>query len=208
VLERVDFRTSFEFFWFWTFLSSYLPFCVALPLFLSFAYFYGFPSSKWPSWAFHCVLVFYLCFMGFWIWTSNFVPFVANVLIKGKIKKPSGQLLGLFVMSHWLIEIWIQICDISIGLPFSLFCLDNRVCLSRGVHVTDATWRVATRIMIGIGDLVQRTENGRTCRILDGQTIERSGDTVCDLHRVHGDEEHMFLGWASKPRSTIYQWFD
>jgi hypothetical protein len=32
--------------------------------------------------------------------------------------------------------------------------------------------------------------------------IERSGDIVCGLHRAEGDEEHMFLGLASKPRST------
>jgi hypothetical protein len=35
-----------------------------------------------------------------WIRNSNFVLFVVNVLIKGKIKKPSGQFIGLIVMSH------------------------------------------------------------------------------------------------------------
>jgi hypothetical protein len=33
-----------------------------------------------------------------------------------------------------------------------------------------------------------------TSRVLSGQTIERSGDTVCDLHRAQGDEERGFLG--------------
>jgi hypothetical protein len=33
--------------------------------------------------------------------------------------------------------------------------------------------------------------------------IESSGDVVCVLHHVQGDEEHMFLGPASKPRSTV-----
>jgi hypothetical protein len=42
-----------------------------------------------------------------------------------------------------------------------------------------------------------------TGQVLGGQTIERSGDTVCDLHRAQGDEEHGFLGLASKPRSTV-----
>jgi hypothetical protein len=42
-----------------------------------------------------------------------------------------------------------------------------------------------------------------TCRILGGQTIERSGDVVCDLHRAQGDEEREFLSSASKPKSTV-----
>jgi hypothetical protein len=48
--------------------------------------------------------------------------------------------------------------------------------------------------MTGVGDLVQRTENGRTGRVLGGRAIERSGGTVCDLHRARGDEECRFLG--------------
>jgi hypothetical protein len=42
-----------------------------------------------------------------------------------------------------------------------------------------------------------------TGRLLCGQTIERSGDVMCDLHRTQGDEECMFLGLASKPRSMV-----
>jgi hypothetical protein len=30
---------------------------------------------------------------------------------------------------------------------------------------------------------------------------------VCGLHCAHGDEKRGFLGWASKPRSRVYQWF-
>jgi hypothetical protein len=33
--------------------------------------------------------------------------------------------------------------------------------------------------------------------------IGRSGDAVCSLHRAQGDEECMFLGLASKPRSSV-----
>jgi hypothetical protein len=33
----------------------------------------------------------------------------------------------------------------------------------------------------------------RTCWVLGGRTIERSGDAVCGLHHAQGDEEHMFL---------------
>jgi hypothetical protein len=88
-------------------------------------------------------------------------------------------------------------------LPLSLFHVENHVCLSRGVQVTNATWRAATRIMTGVGDLVQRIGDGHTGWILGGRTIKRSGDTVCSLHRAQGDEERWFLGLASKPRLTV-----
>jgi hypothetical protein len=48
--------------------------------------------------------------------------------------------------------------------------------------------------MAGVGDLVQRIEDGRTSRVLNGRAIERSGDAVCGLHCVHGDEKRRFLG--------------
>jgi hypothetical protein len=66
--------------------------------------------------------------------------------------------------------------------------------LSHGVQVAGAAWHVATRIMVGVGDLVQRTGDGRTGRVLGGRAIERSGGTVCGLHRTCGDDECGFLG--------------
>jgi hypothetical protein len=60
--------------------------------------------------------------------------------------------------------------------------------LSHGVHVAGAAWCAAMRIVAGIGDLVQRTGDGRTA-----QAIERSGGAVCGLHRACGDKEHGFL---------------
>jgi hypothetical protein len=77
---------------------------------------------------------------------------------------------------------------------FSLFHLENRVCLSRGVQVVGAAWCSAMRIMAGVGDLVQRIGDGRTCQILGGRAIERSGGAVCGLHRAHGDKERGFIG--------------
>jgi hypothetical protein len=44
--------------------------------------------------------------------------------------------------------------------------LENRVFLSRGVQVASAEWCAATRIVTGVGDLVQRTGDGRTGRVL------------------------------------------
>jgi hypothetical protein len=66
--------------------------------------------------------------------------------------------------------------------------------LSRGVQVTGVAWHAAMRIVTGVGDLVQRTGDGRTGQVLGGRVIERSGDAVYGLHRVHGDEEPEFLG--------------
>jgi hypothetical protein len=71
-----------------------------------------------------------------------------------------------------------------------LFHLENHVCLSRGVQVAGA----AMRIVAGVEDLVQRTRNGRTGRVLGGQGIKKSGGAVCDMHRARGDDERGFLG--------------
>jgi hypothetical protein len=76
---------------------------------------------------------------------------------------------------------------------YLLFHLENRVCLPRGVQVAGVACRVAMRIVAGVGDLRQRTGNGRTGRVLSGQSIERSGDVMCDLHCTRGDKERMFL---------------
>jgi hypothetical protein len=62
------------------------------------------------------------------------------------------------------------------------------------VQVVGVAWWAMTRIMAGVGNLVQKTEDDRTGQVLGGGTIERSGDAVCGLHREHGDEEHGFLG--------------
>jgi hypothetical protein len=55
-------------------------------------------------------------------------------------------------------------------------------------------WRAAMRIVVGVGDLVQRTADGRTGRVLGDRMIERSGDAVCGLHRARDDKEHEFHG--------------
>jgi hypothetical protein len=53
-------------------------------------------------------------------------------------------------------------------------------------------------IVVGVGDLLQKTGNGHIGRVLGGQTIESSGDTVCGLHRARVDKEHMFLSLTLK----------
>jgi hypothetical protein len=55
-------------------------------------------------------------------------------------------------------------------------------------------WRVATRTVAGVGDLLQRPGDGRTGRVLSGRVVERWGDAVYGLHLVRGDKECEFLG--------------
>jgi hypothetical protein len=56
------------------------------------------------------------------------------------------------------------------------------------------TWHAVMRIVAGVGDLLQRTRDGRTGQVLSDRAIERSGGTMCDLHHACGDEERVFLG--------------
>jgi hypothetical protein len=72
--------------------------------------------------------------------------------------------------------------------------LKNHICFSHGVQVAGASWWVAMRIVVEVEDLVQRTDDDYMGRVLGGRTIRRSGNTVCDLHRTHEDNEHEFLG--------------
>jgi hypothetical protein len=62
------------------------------------------------------------------------------------------------------------------------------------MQVIGVAWRAAMRIGEGVGDLVQRSKDGRTGQVLSGWMIGRSGDIVCGLHRARGDDEHGFLG--------------
>jgi hypothetical protein len=59
--------------------------------------------------------------------------------------------------------------------------------LSRGVQVAGVAWRAAMRTVAGVGDMVQRTGDGRTGRVLGGPAVERSVGAVCGLHLTLGD---------------------
>jgi hypothetical protein len=59
--------------------------------------------------------------------------------------------------------------------------------LSRDVQEAGVAWRAAMRTVARVGDLVQRTGDGRTGRVLGGRAVERSGDAVCGLHLARGD---------------------
>jgi hypothetical protein len=62
------------------------------------------------------------------------------------------------------------------------------------VQLAGAAWRAAMKIVAGVGDLVQRTEDGHTGRVLGGRAVERSGGAVCGVHLARGDKERRFLG--------------
>jgi hypothetical protein len=76
---------------------------------------------------------------------------------------------------------------VSFCFSFTLVSLENHVCFSRGVQVAGAVWRTAMRAVAGVGDLVQRTGDGRIGRVLGGRAVERSGGAMCGLHLTHGD---------------------
>jgi hypothetical protein len=76
----------------------------------------------------------------------------------------------------------------------SLVRSENRVYLSRGVQEVGAIWRAATRTVARVGDLMQRTGDDHTGRVLGCRAVERSGGAVCGLHLACGDQKRGFLG--------------
>jgi hypothetical protein len=105
--------------------------------------------------------------------------------------------------------------------------MENHVCLSRGVQVACATRLAATRIVAGVGDLVQRTgdSQARVGYSVAGRSRDRlTPCTICTVHvetRSAGffiepqnqgwiswlslKTKVRFLGLASKPRSMVSQ---
>jgi hypothetical protein len=71
--------------------------------------------------------------------------------------------------------------------PFTIVSLENSVFLSRGVQMVGAAWRAVMRTVVRVGDLVQRTGDGRTGRVLSGRAVERLGGAMCGLHLARGD---------------------
>jgi hypothetical protein len=51
----------------------------------------------------------------------------------------------------------------------------------------------ATRIVTGVGDLVQSIRDSHIGRILDSRTIGRSNDAMCSMYHAHRDEKRGFL---------------
>jgi hypothetical protein len=101
-------------------------------------------------------------------------------------------------------------------LPLSLFRVENHVCLSRGVQVAGAAWRAAMRIMVGVGDLVQRTSDGQAQAGYSVAGWLRGRVTLCAVCTMHKEMRSAgFLDWpqnqgrwfvsglASKPHGRV-----
>jgi hypothetical protein len=84
-------------------------------------------------------------------------------------------------------------------LPLFSFCVENHVCLSRGVQVEGAACRAVTRIVAGVGDLVRRAGDGQTQ--VGYSMAGRSGGRVmpCAVCTVH--EEMRSEGFLVKPQN-------
>jgi hypothetical protein len=61
----------------------------------------------------------------------------------------------------------------------------NHVCLSHDMQVAGAAWRVATRIMAGVEDLVQRTGEGQAQVGYSAAGRLRGRVTLCAVCTVH-----------------------
>jgi hypothetical protein len=73
-------------------------------------------------------------------------------------------------------------------LPY-LSYVENRACLSCGVEVIGATWRVVTRIMARVEDLMQRTEDGQPQVGYSVAERSRGRLTLCTVCTVHMEME-------------------
>jgi hypothetical protein len=135
-----------------------------------------------------------------------------------EFEKLSGQFLGLIVMSHWLADDWIRIQNISVLLPLSLFRVENHVCLSLGVQVTSATWRGVMRIVVEVGDLVQRTgdsqaqvgysatgQSGGRVTLCAVCTINKESRSAGFLVEPQNQGRWFVSGLASKPLGRVSQ---
>jgi hypothetical protein len=80
--------------------------------------------------------------------------------------------------------------------PYYLSCVENRVCLSHGVQVIDAIWWAMIRIVAGVGDLVQRIEDGQAQvgYLVVGRS--RGRVTLCAICTMHNETRSAsFLVW-------------
>jgi hypothetical protein len=123
-----------------------------------------------------------------------------------------NQVVSTLVWLWWVIDLqWFEFESMIFWLFYPIICLcgESRLLVS---------WGVGDRC-----DMAGSDEDRGCCRrpgaedrwwsstgwLPGGQTIERSGDTVCSMHCAHVDKEHEFLGWASKPWSTgfpVWAW--
>jgi hypothetical protein len=81
----------------------------------------------------------------------------------------------------------------------SMFRVENRVCLSHGVQVTGAACRTVMRIVLGVGDMVQRTGDGQAHVGYSMVGQSRGQVTPCVVCTVH--EETRSAGFLIEPQN-------
>jgi hypothetical protein len=84
-------------------------------------------------------------------------------------------------------------------LPYYLSYVENRVCLSRGVQVTGATWQTVMRIMTGVEDLVYRTEDSQAQDEYSVDRRLRGWVIVCLVRTMH--KETMSVSLLVEPQN-------
>jgi hypothetical protein len=72
-------------------------------------------------------------------------------------------------------------------LPYYLFHVEKRVCLSCNVYVTSAAWRAAMRIEAGVGDLMQRIVDGQAQVGYSMAGRSRGRVMLCVVCTVHNE---------------------
>jgi hypothetical protein len=84
-----------------------------------------------------------------------------------------------FEFESGIVSFYFSFIFVSFGESFLLvsWCASGRC----GMACSD-------EVMAGVGDLLQRTVDGRTVRVLNGRVIERSGGAMCGLHHARRDE--------------------
>jgi hypothetical protein len=70
-------------------------------------------------------------------------------------------------------------------LPYYLFHVEKRVCLSRDVWVTGAAWRASMRIEARVGDLLQRVGDYQAQVVYSVARRSRSQLMLCKVSTVH-----------------------
>jgi hypothetical protein len=74
--------------------------------------------------------------------------------------------------------------------------VENHVCLSRGVQVVGVTWWVVMRIIVGVGDMMQRTRDGQAQVGYSVAGRSRGRVMLCVICTVHEEmRSTSFLVW-------------
>jgi hypothetical protein len=221
-LGGVDLGGVFEFeifllvlFWFWFFFSSSLSFWLGLLLFVSLLVlrlflllddlleiFLGFWSSSCASWG-----------LRFELQTLCFLLSMDSSRGEWEIKWSVPYFYMWWVIDTPRFEFESRTFPWFCYITF--VCMENHVCLSRGVQVTGAIWQAMTRIVARVGDLVQRTGDDQEqvgYLVVDDQKIRwrRVWSTMCTSRwgawiswlslKTKVDS---FPVWVSKPTALV-----